>query len=382
MAEISVIIPAYNQAAYIRNAIQSVYNQTFSDWELIIVDDGSTDETALVLAGFQDPRITIIRQTNHGVSAARNTGFQHSSAPLITFLDADDLFLPEKMSVLYEYLKAHPDIGMVVGGMQSMDSAGKICEEKVIEADCLCFPGLLLENNIPLGGVMFRREWLERTGGFDESMHTCEDWDVWLRMSIAGCHFASVDKMVVAYRIHSGQVTRNAAKMRIDSFRLWEKFFNLPGLPAELLAYRNQAVASALIRTSARAFRSNEFEIANLDLINAIELDPELSDANYKKIVDLFKGWANDPQTADPESYLIKVSKNISPKLPKLRRQFRKAVADLILGSLFGTPRELWSTKRRALIQAVSYNPSYLTNRGVLKMLVVSLFTPVTREVV
>ncbi len=112
---VSVIIPAYNQARYVRKAIQSVFEQTFPNFELIVVDDGSTDETPQILASIIDPRMRVIRQPNAGLSAARNTGVRESTAPLVTLLDSDDFFLPDKLSVQKEYLDTHPEIGMVSG---------------------------------------------------------------------------------------------------------------------------------------------------------------------------------------------------------------------------------------------------------------------------
>ena len=97
---VSVIIPAYNQSIYINESVRSVLGQSYQDFELIVVDDGSTDETPQILAKIQDPRIRIVRQSNSGLSAARNTGLRESSAPLVTFLDSDDFFLPEKLSIL------------------------------------------------------------------------------------------------------------------------------------------------------------------------------------------------------------------------------------------------------------------------------------------
>ena len=368
MAEISVIIPAYNQAAYLAEAIQSVYSQTYKDWELVVVDDGSTDDTPQVLAGLRDSRLSIVRQANKGVSAARNTGIRLSSAPLVTFLDADDVFLPDKLEALREYLSDHPDVGLVVGGKQNIDSSGRTYEEKASTLTRLDFPELLLANDIPLGGVMIRRESLERVGGFDESMHSCEDWDLWLRLVVAGYKLSRVKQVVVAYRIHSGQVTGDATAMRIDTVGLWEKFFNLPNLPSYLLAYRGVAVASALVRTSARAFRSGEFETGNRDLTEAIKLDPSLRGAGYRKLADLFRGWAADPQTQDPEGFMLSITKHLPLSLFGLRRQLRQAVAAMILESFFGASRDSWRSRRRALVKALYYDPLWLTNRGVLRM--------------
>jgi glycosyltransferase involved in cell wall biosynthesis len=379
MAEISVIIPAYNQAAYLAEAIQSVYDQTFTDWELVVVDDGSTDDTPRLLAGFQDSRMSVVRQANRGRSAARNTGICLTSAPLVSFLDADDLFLPDKMTELHRYLNDHPEVGLAVGGMQRVDSLGRTYEEKTITPTRLDFPGLLLGDDIQLGGVMIRREWLERVGGFDESMHTCEDWDLWLRLVVAGCQLSRVEKVVMAYRIHSGQVTGDVATMRIGTLGLWEKFFSLPNLPSDLLAYRSLAVASALVRTSARAFRSGDFETGNRDLAEAIKLDPSLSGAGYRKLADLLRGWAADPRTQDPEAYLISISKHLPSSLCGLRRQLRQAAASMILESCFGASRTIWRSRRRALIKALYHDPSWLTNRGVVRMLVEAWF-PVARK--
>ena len=369
MADISVIIPAYNQAAYLAEAIQSVYAQTFTDWELVVVDDGSTDDTVQVLAGFQDSRISVVNQARKGVSAARNTGVCHSSAPLVTFLDADDLFLPDKLKALHRYLSDHPDVGLVVGGKLWIDSLGRNSGEKAGTLTRLDFPELLLTNDIPTSGLMIRREWLERVGGFDESMHTCEDWDLWLRLAAAGCQLSRVKTVVVAYRIHSGQVTGDAAAMRIGTLGLWEKFFNLPNLPSYLLPYRSLTVAAALVRTSARAFRSGEFEVGNRDLAKAITLDPSLSVAGYRKLADLLRGWAADPQTQDPEAYLISISKHLPSSLLALRRQLRQAVAAMILESFFGASRDSWRSRRQALVKALYYDPSWLTNRGILRMI-------------
>jgi hypothetical protein len=115
--------------------------------------------------------------------------------------------------------------------------------------------------------------------------------------------------------------------------------------------------------------------MGNNDLIEAIQLDPGLASANYKRLVELLVGWASDLQTEDPESYLLAVSDHVS-KLPGLRHQLRKAIAAMILGSLFGTSQEVRRTQRKALIKAILYDPSWITNRGVLRMIVEAWFIP------
>jgi hypothetical protein len=232
-----------------------------------------------------------------------------------------------------------------------------------------------LENLIPVGGVMVRRAWLERTGGFDESMRAGEDWDLWLRLVVAGCQLGCVQKVVCAYRTHVGQMTQNAALMRAATLRVLDKVFNQPDLPSHWRVYENQAIAGVLVRSAARAFHSGEFEIGNNDLIEATKLDPGLISEGYNRLADILRGWASAPQTRDPEAYLLAISKHLPPPLGGLRRQLGQAIAAVILESLFGTSCEIWRARRKALMRAICYDPSWLLNRGVLRMLTYAWLT-------
>lgn len=368
MVNVSVIVPAYNQGAYLAEAIRSVRDQTFTEWELVIVNDGSTDDTSQVLSRFDDSRMRVVVQPHKGVSAARNAGIHNTSAPLVAFLDADDAFMPDAIAALRAHLMAAPDVGVAVGARRVHASGGKAgaTSNRPLR---LGFPELLLENDIPLDGAMIRREWLQRVGGFDESLDTNEDWDLWLRLLIAGCRLARLEKIVVSYRIHAGQVTQDEAKMRIGTMSLWDKFFNLPNLPPDLHAYRDVALSAARVRTAARAFRARQFTVGNSDLVEATKLDAGLCRDRYKRLVDLLRGWADDPLTPDPEAYLVAVSKHVTPELPGLRRQLRKATAAMILEPLFGASPNMRRRGKWPIVKAIVYDPSWLTNRGVLRMM-------------
>ncbi len=125
MPIVSVIIPAYNQASYLGAAIRSVLEQSHQDFELIVVDDGSTDETASVCGQFDDARIRYLYQDNAGLSAARNTGLHCCQGAYITFLDADDLFLPGKLRLLLDTMEADPSLGLVAGQAIPIDEDGR-----------------------------------------------------------------------------------------------------------------------------------------------------------------------------------------------------------------------------------------------------------------
>jgi hypothetical protein len=128
-------------------------------------------------------------------------------------------------------------------------------------------------------------------------------------------------------------------------------------------------VAAALVRTSARAFRSGDFETGNSDLAEAIRLDPSLSNIGYRKLADLLRGWAVDPQTQNAEAYLISISNHLPSSLFELRVWLRKAAAGVILESFFGASRDGWRGRRRQLLKALYYDPTWLANRGVLRMI-------------
>ena len=368
MASISVIIPAYNQALYVSESVQSVLRQTYRDFELIVVDDGSTDETPQILSGFIDPRIRVIWQPNAGLSAARNTGLRASSAPLVTLLDADDFFFPGKLAVLCAFLDDHPEIGMVCGGTQIIDQKGYPLSQIANSPRSLELSELLIGNPFTPSAVMIRREWFDRVGVFDETLRACEDWDLWLRMAYAGCRFAWVEHLVVAYRYHQGQMTRESDRMRKAMLSMLDKFFSQPGLSEYLRNYKDKAYASALIIAAAYAYHSSQFDKGRLDLAEAVHLDSTLKDKHYKRLVELLVGWSNDPRSIEPAGFLQRIISNPPPGQPGLVRQLRRASADVLLDSLFSSSPENWRIHREDLFKAILYKPDWLLNRGVLRM--------------
>ena len=368
-AKIAVIIPAYNQAQYLTKAIQSVLEQTLPDFELIVVDDGSTDETRQLLDGIRDNRLRVIHQSNAGLPSARNTGLQKSSASLVTFLDSDDYFLPDKLEILSMYLEEHPEIGLVAGKAKYIDHAGNAMVRPESPPVPLSMHALLLENPICVSGIMLRREWLKRVGAFDETLRACEDWDLWLRLLAAGCPMAWVDHPVVAYRIHPGQMTGQAQRMQKAIFTVLDKFFAEQRLPDEIVARKNDAYASAMVHSAAFAYLSGEYEVGSSNLAEAIRLSPAFKDNHYKKLLGLLVGWSYDPRSSDPAAFLQQIIANPPSGHVGLGIQLRRALADVILGSLFKSSMETWRARRLDLLRAVLYKPRWLFNRGVLRML-------------
>jgi glycosyltransferase involved in cell wall biosynthesis len=183
-SKVTVVIPAYNRAAFVGRAIDSVLNQTCQDFEIVVVDDGSTDATSSVVAAMTDPRITLIRhERNVGGGAARNTGYRAGSAPFVAFLDSDDEWLPTKLERQLEVFERADDrLGLVYTGADRVFPDGTATRHMPPrDAD---LARLLLTDNVigetSLG--MVRRSALELISGFDESLPAAQDMDIWLRL--------------------------------------------------------------------------------------------------------------------------------------------------------------------------------------------------------
>jgi glycosyltransferase involved in cell wall biosynthesis len=366
---ISVIIPAYNQADYLSQAIQSVLGQTNPNVELVVVNDGSTDETPQILSKFQDPRIRVISQPNRGLAAARNTGLRESSAPLIALLDSDDYFLPDKLAIQSEYLLQHPEIGMVGGGIQIVNHAGEILKQIINKPDGLDLQGLLFANPFVPSSIMIRRQWFGRVGTFDENLRACEDWDMWLRIGYAGCLFAWVDYPVIAYRQHQGQMTREPERMRKAIFTVLDKFFQQPDIPENIYNLKDEVYAIGYLHSAAYAYHANQFSNGQNYIREAFHYCPPLRDQHYKRVVDIFAGWSEDPRTAEPADFLQRVIAYPPLGHPGLRRQLRRAMADVLLEPVFLCARQNRREYRWDLLKVILNKPDWLLNRGVLRVL-------------
>lgn len=184
--KVSVIIPTYNRAHLIGDSIHSVLTQTYTNLEIIVVDDGSTDNTEEVIAVILDPRLRYIRQPNRGRSNARNHALSLATGKYITFLDSDDLYFPNKIELQVNYLKSHPGVGMIYTSAHCIDDKGQMLAHKYEATKS----GLIYENiafftpvTITLPTVMTYRAIMEQIGSFDEGLHRFEDTDMWRRIS-------------------------------------------------------------------------------------------------------------------------------------------------------------------------------------------------------
>ncbi len=180
---ITVIIPTFNRGWIVEEAIKSVLAQDYPNFELFIVDDGSTDDTKAILSRYVND-IVVLNQKNKGVSAARNKGITESSEKYIAFLDSDDLWLPEKLSCQIDFFKQNPEAMICQTNEIWIRNGVRVNPKKVHKKPSgMIFKPSLLRCLVSPSAVMMRRELFENVGLFDEQLPACEDYDLWLRVS-------------------------------------------------------------------------------------------------------------------------------------------------------------------------------------------------------
>ncbi len=207
---VSVIIPSYNMAHFLPQAVQSALAQTYTNVEVQIIDDGSTDDTPRVVRQWHDDRrVRVHRQANGGLSHSRNQGISLTRGPFIALLDADDTWAPEKLARQIPLFQGRPEVGVVYSDYERMDGEGRPLPKGSTRLHRGRVSGaLLIENFVPASSAVVRRECFERHGGFDVALRTGEDYDMWLRLS-PHYQFDFVAEPAIRYRIWGGQMSKD-----------------------------------------------------------------------------------------------------------------------------------------------------------------------------
>lgn len=212
MPRVSVLIPAFNSAQWIGSAIDSALAQSYRDFEVIVIDDGSIDRTPDVIASYGN-HIRCLYQANAGVSNARNQGLRVSTGELIAYMDADDAWYPQKLKCQIEFLDGHPQCGLVHSDVAVIDEHGKIIYSRFNQETArpvpsgYCRQALLQRCHIQLPSVVERRKCIEEAGGFDERLMALEDYLHWITVSLKGWAFGYVNEPLAKYRWRRGSVS-------------------------------------------------------------------------------------------------------------------------------------------------------------------------------
>lgn len=227
MANISILMPVRNEELYLQAALDSLYQQTSTDWELIAVDDGSNDQTATILAkaASKDNRVRVIQRQGCGLVAALNTGLTACKAPLLARMDGDDICHSRRLELQSAYLKAHPDVGLVASNFRHFPRTGlkqgmidyEIWQNSLVD-NSLINLNLFVESPFVHPAVMMRRTILQDLGGYHDH-NWPEDYDLWLRMATAGVLFARLPQTLLFWRDHPARATRSMEEYALHSFR-------------------------------------------------------------------------------------------------------------------------------------------------------------------
>jgi len=251
--DISVIVPTYNRAHLVAEAINSVLAQTLGSLEVIVIDDGSTDNTLEVLQTFNDVRIRVIHQHNMGIGGARNTGIRTARGKYIAFLDSDDIWLPELLATEVPVLEERPEIDIVYAKAQAMDATGNLKPQMLGTAER--FPGEYLRSMLYgffgcLPTTILRRECFDSVGLFDESLKGRVDWDMFLRISQYH-QFHFINRVLARYRFHEGRTTGPKSpvfrEVTQNHITVLDTFFAQPGLSEDILSFKNTAYRNAYL---------------------------------------------------------------------------------------------------------------------------------------
>lgn len=232
MPKVSVIMPAHNAAAFIKGAIESVLSQDYDNLELIIVNDGSTDDLEKVLKDYMDDkRIRYIASANRGVSHAINTGLESANGDYICFLHADDIFLPGRIRKQVIALESHPECGIsYTNESYFLEEASRVIESPYFHFGGDIFYFLKRNNFIHMSTAMFRRKIFD-IARFDENLGCHEDWDIFLKLSARRIKFLYLDEVLASICVHPKSLTFNTklmddtrAEVGMRAKRLWKNF--------------------------------------------------------------------------------------------------------------------------------------------------------------
>ncbi len=278
-AHVAVIIPCHDYGGFLAEALSSLQAQTYADWECVIVDDGSTDDTREVAAEFmsRDDRFTYLQRERGGPSRARNTGLAATSGEYVQFLDADDLLEPDKLRSHVDYLDRHPETGIVYGDAATFGSER---EDRMISPVALGAPvgsgphavrRFVVRNPLVVEAPLVRRSVLDLVGMFSESLDFLEDWDLWTRCAVAGVAFArhAPRQTRALVRMHLMSMSRDPRRMLAPTVDVRIGFAHL-ALPPSARAANERYLGRARVRLALLEARRGRLGASLLQLTRAV----------------------------------------------------------------------------------------------------------------
>lgn len=257
MPKVSIIIPTFNSIEYLPLALESVLGQTLTDYEVIIVDDGSTDSTKEWGNNLRHPNVQFLSQLNQGCASARNAGLAKASGEYIAFLDADDIWVPSKLEKQACVLDQFPKVGLAYGWVGSINATGqKVGKIRKHYDEGNVWKTLILRDITECGSVpMIRRECFDKVGTFDTTLSYAQGWDMWIRIS-AKYSFKVIKEALTYYRSHPGNHSKNWSRMEPNYQRIIEK--NCGDISSDFQDLKSVAYSHAYLRIAWKIFQNHK----------------------------------------------------------------------------------------------------------------------------
>ena len=377
----SVIIPCYNHAHYLPQAIQSVLAQRFTDWEAIVVNDGSTDDTAAVVAQICDPRIRYVYQENQGLSAARNTGIRMAQGKYLAFVDADDEWEPRFLQRCVQVLDADAALAGVYTLNYFIDERGTVLPQIGGRA---VHRGEFRRQNwaggfFPPVSVLVRAEAVHQAGVFDEQLTSEEDWDLWLRIGLR-YQMEGIPEPLARYRVYANSMSTNAARMHANRMSILPKYLGPPvGDPTTWPQEKRCAYAFAYWHSCIGYIQQGQPDEGWRFLVHAAKVWPDL----FKSLDTLYELACGDKHWGERgQADLIDIEGNGVEILRRLDDLFAQAAPAmwslrraaygntyLALGILSDQAGQ-WAKARGYLVRAVAANPRLLASYSVVRRMI------------
>ena len=369
---VSVVIPAYNHGAYLAQTINSALAQTWRDFEVVVVDDGSKDNTPEVAASFASA-IRFIRQENRGMAGSRNTGISQARGEFVAFLDDDDLWEPEYLAHVIPALQQDPTAGACRAGFQIMDGAGtRLPQQTNLEvAPDRMYDRLIDGGFFPPCTVTVRKSAFETLGVFDTNLQGLADWDMWLRISKA-YRYLSLPDTLVLYRVHGGGLSSNVEHMFEDHLRAITKHFGPEtGDPAQWPTDRRRAYAGAYLSAALAYYQQGNATRGDQFIGRTFELYPPIAkrlDVFYElALADQPRGFRGIIESEELDERAARLNARVktlyaaeNPEMASMRF-FAIANANLALSMLADQAGD-WGAARRYLLRAARGNPGFLAD--------------------
>jgi len=326
MPEVSVIIPAHNGARHLPATLQSLLGQTFDDFEVIVVDDGSTDDTPALVRQAGDRRIRLLsHERNLGADRARNTGICAASGSVLAFLDQDDLFHPDKLRAHVEFLRAHPDIGFTYNAHFDLHYSSDKIRGLWRPPRVLTLADLLLGFPIAPSDMVTTKRWASAIGmwpGFRGSEY------VFLgRLWLAGCKFACIDRALNYRRYHSGRVYRDVAAYCASEIAAQQTVFADPRVSEDVRQLRDIAFANTNLVWAYHALAQNETALGQRLLHETMRLNPATVGNRGRTLLELLIDHSTADENLDHETLLARIFSQLPPDLAWLSERYPWAIA-------------------------------------------------------